>query len=208
MTAAASQAQETLLYSYRIASGDMRYIEINTREIYLRQDPAMGPFLRGEIPECGPSCHANLSKVFLEYAMSCKGYEDTAVMLESVVEFGERLGNKIASIFLNHYQDKTNQEIVSIIFDCVLVSMESQYQKESTSASLKFTFHESPLAITAGKNNLQLWVSPAYQGFAAFFESILNSLGGGWTLLAPKLSDRDHNLQVISLKIAPSSSGE
>jgi hypothetical protein len=186
----------------------MRYIEINTREIYLRQDPALGLVLRGEIPECGPSCHANLSKLFLEYAMSCKGYEDSSVMLESVELFGEQLGAKVASKFLTQYQGKSSQEIVPIIFDCVLASMEGQYRKESTNESLKIAFLESPLAITAGKNNLHLWVSPAFQGFVAFFESILNSVGGGWTLLSPKLGDSNASLQEISLKNVALSPGE
>lgn len=208
MTAAASNAQSPLLSSYRIASGDMRYIEINIREVYLRQDPVLGVILRGEIPECGPSCHANISKVFLEYAMSCKGYEDTSVMIESVVEFGEQLGDKLASVFQAQYPDMTPREIVPAIFDCVLASMEGESQKDSTPDRLKITFLESPLALTAGKNNLQLWISPAYQGFVAFFESILRSVGGDWTLHSPKLSDSEYSLLVINLKIAASASKE
>ena len=99
MTASASQPQESLLYSYRIASGDMKYIEINTREIYLRRDPTAGPVLRGEIPECGASCHATLSRVFLEYAMSCRGLEDSSEVLENVIQFGELLGERLVASF-------------------------------------------------------------------------------------------------------------
>ena len=58
------------LLSYKIASSNMRYIEINEREIYLRQDPQLGIVLLGEVPFCGPDCNANLSQMLLEYTMS------------------------------------------------------------------------------------------------------------------------------------------
>ena len=66
------------LLSYVIASSNMRYIEINERDIYLRDDPQLGPVLRGEIPECGADCHANLSQMLLEQAMSCDDCRDQA----------------------------------------------------------------------------------------------------------------------------------
>ena len=33
------EIQDTPIFSYAIASGDMRYIEIGERDIYLRNDP-------------------------------------------------------------------------------------------------------------------------------------------------------------------------
>jgi hypothetical protein len=194
------QLPETLLFSYRIASGDMKYIEINTREIYLRRDPAGGFVLRGEIPDCGASCYATLSRVFLEYAMSCRGLEDSSEMLETVIQFGEQLGQKMAASFKSHDQDNGAQDLVPVIFDCIIASMEGQFKKEGGDDHLAFTFQDSPLATTAGKYGHHLWISPAYQGFVAFFQSILKSTSGGWDLIKPKSDDLDQSLQVIRLK--------
>jgi hypothetical protein len=70
MGAAPLEMQETLLLRYPIASGDMKFIEVNQRDIYLRNDPASGIVLRGEIPDCGPGCYADLGQVILEYVMT------------------------------------------------------------------------------------------------------------------------------------------
>lgn len=194
------QTQEPVLYVYRLASADMRYIEINIREIYLRQDPSKGPILRGELPECEPSCYADLSEIFLEYAMSCNCYKNASAMPDSVVQFGERLGEKVAAVFLGQYADSPAQDIVPIIFDCVLESMGVQYQKVATAKEFHIAFQDPPLSATAGKSGLQLYVSPACQGFLAFCESILKAAGGAWTMLPPNLLNGEDSLQTIRLK--------
>jgi hypothetical protein len=178
----------------------MRFIEINIREIHLRQDPSKGPILRGELPGCGSSCHADLSEIFLEYAMSCKGYENASVMLESVMQFGEQLGVKVAAVFLGQYTDSPAQDIVPIIFDCVLESMGVQYQKAVTAEEYHIAFQDPPFNATARKSGLQLYVSPACQGFSAFCESILKATGGAWTMLPPHLLNGEDSLQTIRLK--------
>lgn len=201
-----SKDKEKLLYSYRIASADMRFIEVNTREIYLRHDPTKGLVLRGEIPGCGSICHAGLCTIFLEYAMSCKGFEGSSLGLESIEQFGKRLGNLVASVFLTRFPEASAQEIVSVIFDRVLASMETRARQESTGDSLKFTFVDSPLTMAAEASGLKLWVAPAYQGFVAFFESLLHAVGGEWALISPNLYKRDICLQMIQLNQATSAS--
>ena len=200
MITAIPQTQEPMLYVYRLASADMKYIEINIREIYLRQDPLKGPILRGELPKCGPSCHADLSEIFLEYAMSCRCYKNASAMPDSVVQFGERLGEQVAAIFLGRYADSPAQDIVPIIFDCVLESMGVQYQKVAKAEEYHVAFQDPPLSATAGKSGLQLYASPASQGFLAFCASILKAAGGEWTMLSPSLLNGEDSLQTICLK--------
>lgn len=183
MSSAASVDLSTALYSYRIASADMKFIEIHTREIYLREDSANRLLLQGEIPGCDPDCRVDLGEVFLEYAMSCKGCADTTVLMESVSQFGERLGTKFTSMFMNYHQDQDREQLVSIIFECVLDSMGGNYLKDHAEDQLHFRLLKSPLNASAGQTALQLWSAPAQQGFVAFLESILKIIGGGWTLL-------------------------
>jgi hypothetical protein len=194
------QTQEPVLYVYRVASSDMKYIEINIREIYLRQDPSKGSILRGELPECGQSCHADLSEIFLEYAMSCRCYENALAMPDSVMQFGERLSEKVAAVFLSQYADSPAQDIVPIIFDCVLESMGVHYQKLATADEYHVAFKDPPIGATAEKSGLQLYVSPACQGFIAFCESILEAAGGAWTMLTPKDFNGEDCLQTFRLK--------
>jgi len=43
------EIQDAPVFSYVLASADMRYIEIGEREIYLRHDPEAGLVFRGAI---------------------------------------------------------------------------------------------------------------------------------------------------------------
>ena len=95
--------KEAPLLAYVIASADMRYIEINEREIYIRQDPVVGIVVRGEISGCGAGCYADLSQIFLEYAMSCEGCSDQTEGEKSVTRFGARLGAILAARLSEDY---------------------------------------------------------------------------------------------------------
>ena len=200
MHSAASADLSTALYSYRIASADMKFIEIHTREIYLREDEERGLVLRGEIPGCGPACGVDLGEVFLEYAMSCKGCADTTVLMESVTQFGERLGAKFTSTFINYHRDHDTEQLVSIIFECVLDSMGGNYQKHHADNHLHFQLLKSPIEASAGQSSLQLWSMPAQQGFRAFIESILKILGGGWVLMHPEPGEPAAVLSAIRIQ--------
>jgi hypothetical protein len=86
------EIQDAPIFSYAIASGDMRYIEIGEREIYLRNDPKVGLIYRGEIAGCGPECHFELNEILLEFAMSCEGCREESFATKEVIQFGEHLG--------------------------------------------------------------------------------------------------------------------
>ncbi len=197
------QDVETALYSYQIASADLKYIEINTRQVVLRADPERGLVVRGEVPECGPLCHATLSEIFLEHAMSCKGCDESAVMLESVLQFAERLGVRLARVFLEIHDGETPRLVVPRIFRCVVASMGVPYESQEAEDRIAYRFQESPLDITGGKAGLHLWVSTAFQGFIAFFNNLLETTGGGWRQVAPRLVDSDHSLMEIRLERVP-----
>jgi hypothetical protein len=202
MDAANTRHQDAVLYSYRIASADMKYIEINTREIFLRDDPASGLILRGEIPECGPFCHADLSEVFLEYAMSCKGCEESSVMLASTVEFGERLGKNTAARFRERFPGRAPEDLVPSILECVLTSLGAGYQTTHTAERLSYRLAEPPLDSRAGGSGLNLLVDPAFKGFLSFVNSILTETGGRWKLVSPTPDDLDIRLTELHLDAA------
>jgi hypothetical protein len=200
LMSAKTQTPDAALYTYRIASADMKFIEINTREIYLRIEPGKGYIIRGEMPECGPVCYANINQVFLEYAMSCQGFEGDEAVMESTVHFGGQLGEKFAHLFLTQHNDLGPEEIAELAFDTAIQSMGVLYKKERSAETLEFNLRTDPLEKTADAAGLHLWIDPAFEGFVAFFEIILKSIGGGWQLHSPKIGDETHSLQTIRLK--------
>ena len=70
------RVREAQLFTYAIASSELRYSAVHERTIFLRSDP--DPIVRGEICDSGSDCYANLSQVLLEYAMSCECCQDEA----------------------------------------------------------------------------------------------------------------------------------
>ena len=80
------------LFSYVVASGDMRFIEIAERVLFLRHDPERGLVIRGEVPECGPACYANLSHILLEHVMGHEDRHQAKQTAKAADQFGQRLG--------------------------------------------------------------------------------------------------------------------
>jgi hypothetical protein len=61
------------IFRYNIASCEMRFIERAERLIHIVYEADGRWLLQGSIPGCGPTCHADLAKVMLEYLLSCEG---------------------------------------------------------------------------------------------------------------------------------------
>ena len=99
MTSQADQTQDTHLLSFVIASADMRYVEVNERHVYLRQDPEMGLIVRGEMEGCGPACYIDLNQVLLEHALSCEGCKDQVIAEETAEHFGRRFAQALVTAF-------------------------------------------------------------------------------------------------------------
>ena len=194
--------RETNLFTYTIASAEMRYIPIGERTIYLRNDSAIGPVLRGEICEHGPDCHANLSQILLEYAMSCEGCPDYEKASEMSECLGERLGRLMAKKL---YQgdtllDFSMIEKVRSAFEFVLHSMGNQFQVEHTNNQIHFYFTSCPLAETAQKTGMLRSIVPARVGFIAICASMLNTLAPQWTLEEPRSQQANDPVTKIILQ--------
>jgi hypothetical protein len=185
---------DTALFSYVIASADMRYIEVNTRQIYLRDDPEQGLVVRGEIPGCGEGCYADLSQMMLEYALSCDGCREQDVAQSSVVEFGERLGKVLAARLA---QDPGR---FARAFDCVVRSLGVPFTAERSEASLRYALSTCPLCESGGKTGLKRELGLARQGFAALCQSLLGTLAPDWTMLSPLLGEPQETLEEVVLR--------
>lgn len=91
------EIQDAQVYSYVLASADMRYIEIGEREIYLSNDPKAGLLFQREMSGCRPGYFVDLSQILLEYAISCEECREQNAASEQVVRFGEQFAEILAA---------------------------------------------------------------------------------------------------------------
>ena len=191
--------KEAPLLAYVIASADMRYIEINEREIYIRQDPVVGMVVRGEISGCGAGCYADLSQIFLEYAMSCEGCSDQTEGEKSVTRFGARLGAILAARLSEDYIGLSTIDQLSQAFEFILNSMAVPFTLERTDRNLRYTLAHCPLCESGKKTGLSREMALARLGFAVLCESILRSFAPDWSLLKPSIQAPEPTLLEIVL---------
>lgn len=181
--------KDALLFSYVVASADMRYIEVTEREIYLRMDPEHGPVVRGEFSGCGSGCFADLNQIFLEYAMSCEGCKDQRRTEEEIVHFGERLGKVLGARLSGQYGDPISAERLSKAFSIVLNSMDVPFVEERSAGNLLYTLEFCPLCASGSKTGMGREMAVARLGFAAFSESLVHTLAPDWRVVSPTVRE-------------------
>ena len=187
------------LLAYVIASADMRYIEINEREIYIRQDPVVGIVVRGEISGCGAGCNADLSQIFLEYAMSCEGCSDQTEGKKSVTRFGARLGAILAARLSEDYIGLSTIDQLSQAFEFILNSMAVPFTQERTDRNLRYNLAHCPLCDSGKKTGLNRDMALALLGFVVLCQSMLQSFAPDWSLLKPSIQAPEPTLLEIEL---------
>lgn len=179
------EIQDSPVYSYALASGDMRYIEIGERDIYLRQIPQKGLIFRGEISGCGADCYAELNEILLEFAMSCEGCREQSEAEVQVTRFGEQIG-KILSKNLNQDILKLSDvEKLSSAFRCILDSMTSKFTEKISQDQLGYTLDCCPLTECAINTGFTRSVEMAHLSFVALCTSLVQELSPDWVLRQP-----------------------
>jgi len=197
MSAVSQTSTDSPLYSYVIASGDMRYIEINQRNLFLRRDPNLGLILRGELPGCGAGCYADLSQVLLEYAMTCEGCKSPQEAGEYVAGFGRRLGELIAQRLEPELSALPAQDRLLTTLEFLLKSMVVPYTSEVSSQRLSFTLEYCPLCETGSTSGMTRELVMARHGFAALCASLVTALAPGWNLVSPTQQDAEQELLAV-----------
>lgn len=185
------------LLSYVIASSNMRYIGINEREIYLRDDPQLGLIIQGEVPQCGPDCHANLSQLLLEYTMSCEDCRDHAMTAKHVDHFGDQLGEKLITNLHDVIPVTPDIDRLSEIMDIILNSMGVSFDKELTVDHLRYELAHCPIHAAAKKSRSNLWIATAHRAFVALCSYVVRTVAPEWALVQPSEPETDIPLDNI-----------
>jgi hypothetical protein len=190
------------LFSYPLASGDMRFIQVSERMIFLRNDVDLGLVVRGEISGCGATCFADLSQIFLEFGMNCEECKDQKSAEESIVAFGEHLGISLANELRQYVVDQVPVEQFARVFACVLNSMDVPFSEQLSPDRLHFTLAHCPLCAAGDRAGLNREMALARLGFATFCASLVKSLSPAWRLVKPSLQEPDEDLyEVIVAKL-------
>ena len=194
--------EEARLLSYPISGAGMRYIEVNEREISLRNDPDRGPILRGEVAGCGTDCHADLSQIFLEYAMSCEGCRDGLVAEEMADHFGQHLGQVLMAKLWPYLPEASEIDRAAGIFDMVVASLNTDFEATRSAYSLRYDLVQCPLHKAAEGSSFNMGIARAHRVLVAFCESLLQSLSESWVLEQP--SERETEGPILTIAVARS----
>ena len=202
MSSVSQQHTDTPLYTYVIASGDMRYIEINQRNLFLRQDPNLGWILRGELPGCGAGCYADLSQVLLEYAMTCEGCKSAEEACEYVAGFASRLGELLAHQLAAEYSTLPAEELLPTGIEILLKSMLAPFTCQYDPQRLAYSLAHCPLCQSGSLSGMERELVMARYGFAALCASLVSGVAPAWKVVTPTLQDAEQALLSIVLERA------
>jgi hypothetical protein len=200
LTSQADRTQDTHLLSYIIASADMRYVEVNKRELFLRHDPELGLIVRGEMEGCGPDCHVDLNQVLLEYALSCEGCKDKVIAVETAEHFGRRFAQALlAALDDNDDEPDSVLKRLAATFECLLRSMAVPFETRRAAGSLHYELAYSPLHRAAEGRALNLGLPMARWTFVTLCETIAETLVPEWELIHPVNRAAERPINTIEL---------
>jgi len=198
LTSQADQTQDAHLLSYVIASADMRYVEVNKRELYLRHDPELGLIVRGEMEGCGPACYIDLNQILLEHALSCEGCKDHVIAAEMAEHFGRRFAQALLSA-LHGNAGALPVDRLAATYECLLRSMNVPFDVQRDANSLRYKLPFSPLHRAAEGRALNLGLPMARWTFVTLCESIVKTLAPEWELLHPANRAAEQPILLIEL---------
>ena len=198
MTSQADQTQDAHLLSFVIASADMRYVEVNRREVYLRQDPELGLIVRGEMADCGPACYVDLNQILLEHALSCEGCKDHVIAVETAEHFGRRFAKALVTA-LDSDAGTAPAERLAAVYDCLLRSMVVPFKVQREAKALRYDLSFSPLHQAAEGRALNLGLPMGRWTFVTLCESIVKTLAPEWELLHPVYRAAERPILTIEL---------
>jgi hypothetical protein len=200
MSSVSQQHTDIPLYTYTIASGDMRYIEINQRNLFLRHDPNLGLILRGELPGCGAGCYADLSQVLLEYAMTCEGCKSPEEACEYVAGFARRLGELLAGQLATQYSTLPAEARLPAGIEVVLKSMLVPFTSQHSPQRLEYSLEYCPLCQSGSLSGMGRELVMARYGFAALCKNLAAFLAPAWKVVTPTQQDAEQELLSIILE--------
>jgi len=192
-----SAQQHVPIFTYLLASADMRYIENGERQVFLRQDPTFGQVFRGELAGCGPGCYVDLGQILLEYAISCEGCGDRDMAAEQAIRFGERLAHSLVANTAPEIGNDPVREKLQFAFRLILNSMNATYMEEGGPDRIEFSLNCCPLSECAKSSGFGPGQEIAHLAFTALCRSLTAALAPDWGVVQPTESEKGTSLRKI-----------
>lgn len=189
--------KDTFLCSYSIASKEMRYTEICSRDIFIRVDPKRGPIIRGEISGCDRGGFADLSQIFLEFGLSCEGCKDPKVAEKSVVRFGQHLGSIFVPTLHLVNSPISGFEKLRVALKCILNSINIPYTSNYSLEYIQIIFDKCPLKVAAQATGLNRGLLAARMGMFTFIDTVVQLIEPEYLLVPPSVWDSSQPLLEI-----------
>jgi hypothetical protein len=171
--------QREVLISYKIASADMRFIEVGEREVYLQFDPQSGPIICAAMPGSQPGCEIDLSEILLEAALAAEDRDNDIESDGLASLFGIRLGRVLAARLC---KDGDTTDIITDAFACIFNSMRVEYTLQYTNELISFRLSRSPLQDAAMRLGSTRGLGSARRVFYALCKTMLRIMAPNWTL--------------------------
>ena len=195
-----ARVTDTPLFTYIITSADMRYHDLSERDVFLRDDPDKGLILRGEMPDCGSGCYANLGQIILEYSMSCQACRNVQMERAAIQRFGIRFGSAVASEIRQVVAATQPHVLLSQVFECIFKSMDVPFTLERSEIRLRYLLEHCPLCESAKTTGLNQEELLAHLAFIALCQNILEVLAPDWSLGKPSEEIIAPLLEVLLIK--------
>lgn len=165
----------TCLLTYKIASADMFYAEVEQRDIYVCDRPANGFSIWGEIPGEEPRTAVELCEIFLEVALSCQGMPDATRARCRMKSFSERFGQLLAQHIKESSLLETLTDPAACVLKCLLESKHARFRLEYINHKYRFTVESCPIHEVAELTGLTE-VELAHYGFNTMCQSLIDAL--------------------------------
>jgi hypothetical protein len=189
------------VFTYTLASADLRYIEVGERALFFRQDPEKGLIICGETPGSGPHSKINLSQVLLEYSMSCEGCSRPELADEMVRYMGRHVGQTIAEKMIQVYGSLSPEEQLSNAMKILLNSMGTTFTEQAHPSKLEYSLECCPLSECARNTGLNRNVELAYFAFLTLLVRLIEGITSHWKLVRPSSDEVNiplHNILITA----------
>lgn len=188
---------ETRLFTFVVGNADMWYSAVAERSLYIRNEPEIGPMLRGASDCVTTDNEINLCETLLEFGMSCEsGY--TCYKASELVECtGRRAGSKFAKELFAATLNSTPDEQIITAFTLLFQSMECSYRIDTTSRSIEFNLDVCPFTKSAQKSGIFYGIELARLCFIGLCNGMLMVLEPQWHMTYPEVRCTQYPIRQI-----------
>ena len=165
----------TRLCRYTIASADMYFSEMEQRDVCVCGDVEGGLCIWAEASGQGPGTRIDLSQIFLEYALYCRSWCNSAEAHYHMHGFGEQLGSALAGFIGEMARFKATGNHAVPALKLVLDAMHACHKIEPAGPESDLIMVDCPLETAARHSGLGD-VELAHHGINIMCQSLMRAM--------------------------------